>query len=983
MYPLDTDSGLDLDLVSEDDYEAGDFAIDPDLPGADISVRDSADDISDDEDDFDQFPEFSSDEDPEFANEDSDLDENDFNLRENIKAASGFKIKKRAPKSALYGRRQAMRAANRELDPEVRDHLAKANAAFVADDLETAYQEYQEVVKLDNKNFNAYKTLGEICMMLGQQNRACSYWIIAAEIHSWDGNFWHLVGELSERLGHIDQAIYCYQKSIKTSQGSILESSLLHRSLLYRQKGQYGRALDGFQRLHQLNPRDFTYIHHLADVYIDQKRYNDAVSLYEKVLESNIRDKQKASKDLEYGEKTKNFPPFRWYELELLCNLYSRLGAWRSGIAKIKTVARFIQNRENEGFWDEQDDDTEFSEHRQRVLMDRKPPGYRESLQKPHQLPPDIWYHLGKFRLEAGPKEEALLHFRRLKRRGPKDMADLNFQIGRELEAHGSFHEAIEFLSELNSADNRLETEELLGKCYLLDGQFELARDTLLKLFREGHKNTELQLILLEALYHTHDFELAQEVARLFGHENDNMDVEVSTSPYDEDYDAEDDDDASSNQEKALIRTRNVIRKTLRKRISDADRKETEKKETKRVVDKFDQLSRFHKAIENKLEGSLEAWLELANQLIAMFLEVKGLFPKSKKSAFKEMVMYKQRKHMGLEEKTNRIRRLWQGISESETSKIESFQIEYRGLTFDQWLSIFVQYAIYLRMANMKIEEASELIELALEIGVFTQDKTRSMVLRITRIALGISAEDFGEAVSNNVRYLITSAQFSPTIYNFFMCCFGSGVRAWAAFSNYNHQKHYLRQVKAFDSLLRSSKISGSAQITADLNGFIPTREHPHLLYLYACFLGSNRTFASPIVYLTRAYKQYSKEPTICFMLGLAHVHRSMQRNSSNRHIQLLQGISYLMEYRAARLVNATIYEKQEIEYNYGRLFHMLGLTTLAVKHYDRVLESHPLFKDDPDYDLLTDAAYNLVLIYSNNGNTLLSKQLIDEYLVI
>lgn len=118
-------------------------------------------------------------------------------------------------------------------------------------------------------------------------------------------------------------------------------------------------------------------------------------------------------------------------------------------------------------------------------------------------------------------------------------------------------------------------------------------------------------------------------------------------------------------------------------------------------------------------------------------------------------------------------------------------------------------------------------------------------------------------------------------------------------------------------------------------------------------------------------------------MLGLAHVHRSMQRNSSNRHMQLLQGISYLLEYKEHRSVNSTVYEKQEIEYNFGRLFHMLGLPALAIDHYNKVLSFHEQLQNDPDYDLLIDAAYNLTLIYTINGNTKMTQNLTNKYLTI
>jgi len=97
----------------------------------------------------------------------------------------------------------------------------------------------------------------------------------------------------------------------------------------------------------------------------------------------------------------------------------------------------------------------------------------------------------------------------------------------------------------------------------------------------------------------------------------------------------------------------------------------------------------------------------------------------------------------------------------------------------------------------------------------------------------------------------------------------------------------------------------------------------------------------------------------------------------------LLQGISYLLEYKESREKGATIYEKQEIEYNFGRLFHMLGLPTLAIHHYTKVLGYHDDLIDDPTYDMLMEAAYNLSLIYTINGNTALAHSIYDKYLTI
>lgn len=948
---------LSLDLSSDGGVLSdSDIDIDPALGSSRASLPHH--DFDDDSFDDDDFPEpviFSSDD--EFLGDD-DLGEG-YNFRETLKAASGFKLRKK-PTSKQYARRRLIRDTHRDLDPEVRDFLSKANEAFVKQDLKTAKKYYEEVIQRDSKNFNAYKTLGEINQMQGNKNRCCNLWFVAAQIRPWDGHFWGSVAELSSELGHTDQAIYCYNHAIAAKHLGNNPQHILERSLLYKQKKQYGRALEGFQKVHQIYPTDSSIIKHLASVYVEQKRLNDAISLYMRILDHNMHP----------APHTNQYPRFTWSELNILCELYITQHSWRVGIKVIKLVARWMQKRMNEMWWDDQDDDAEFDGRRPAVVVKKSPGQYDECMGKPHDLPIDIRYKLGYFRLELDQKEEALVHFEFLFTQERAEVADLFFEAGRTLEAQGHYEEALRYMKELALVDNSSDLGMLMGKCYLEVGDYDNAKNTLFHVLKSEPHNVDLKLTLIEALYHTGDMETAAKLMEEVSSAQGKNEPEGDIPPQMDD------------ENLALIRNTNYYKNVRSKKLTEEERIEIENNATRLVTDKFNRMQRLQEAIASGHKVAASAWMKIASQLIEMFMGVRSFFPKNRKTTFKGIVMYKRRKHMAIDDKLARLYNLYEGITENDNARMELTSLkEFRGLSYDEWLYVFVQYAFLLRHFESNIDEAIQLLEVALDVSVFVQDKTRSMLLRIARLALGMLQEDH-VTVSNNVRYLLTSSQFSPTIYDFFMCCFGSGVGAWAAFSNYNHQKYFLRHLKAFDSLLTSSKVSGSAQVTVDTTNVSFTREHPQLLYIYACLLGSNRTFSSSIVYLTRAYREYNEDPTLCFMLGLAHVHRSMQRNSNNRHLQLLQGISYLLEYKTAREVNATDYEKQEIEYNFGRMFHMLGLSTLAVKHYNNVLDFHEKLNDET-YDMLMEAAYNLSLIYTINGNTQMTKYISEKYLTI
>lgn len=904
--------------------------------------------------------------------EDGHDDLNDgYTLLDNIKEAKGFKVRGKRKSGAGFRRRAATSISN---DPELRDHLSKANEAFVDGKLSNAWHHYLEAIKIDSKCFIAYRTLGEICQMRGDMHRCCSYWLLAAESGEADDEFWGLVAELSAELGHIDQAIHCYTRAIAKLDNKS-GHYIMERSMLYRQTQKYGRALEGFQRLYKMFPTDSAIVRNLASVYVEQRRLNDAINLYVRILEANRNPQPNVQ-----------CPKFNWSELNITCELLMSQRSWRPAIKLIKVVARWKQGREDETWWDEQEDDAEFDSNRRRKTLHLRKLG-ELYMSRPFLLPIDIRFKLGCFRLELDQKDEAVSHFRYLYEEERENVIDLFYDAGCLLENKGYYSDAIQFLSCLYSVEEHKELGLVLGRCLLEVEDYMRAKDTLLRALYLDPDNVDLKLSLIEAYYYTKEMDqaakLMEEVSKTRISQIREKAAESAAAGEQAELEAEAEE--LKGESLALIRNSKYQDSGSRRaEISEEEQKQIEENATKRVLDKFNRMNKLQDAINKGHKVAASAWMKLASQLIEMFVEVRSLFPKSKRSSSKGITTFKRTIPLELDDKLTRLYNLYEGITQNDHAKQEvNSQKEFRGLDYDQWLYIFVQYAMLLRQFDNNLEEAIQIINIAQEVRVFVQNKKRLMILRVMHLILAVVQEDYPVTVPNCVRWLLVSAQFSPTIYDIFMCCFSSGIAAWASFSNYNHQKYFLRHVKAYDSLLTSTKILGAANVTADVKKLKLTREHPQLLYIYASLLGSNRSYSSPIVYLTRAYREYYNDPTICLMLGLAHVHRSMQRNSSNRHIQVLQGLSYFMEYRELRLKSATVYERQEIEYNYGRLFQMIGLPTLAIKHYKAVLDLHQEIKDDPEYDMSMEAAYNLSLIYTINGNSEKARQLYEDFLTI
>ncbi|CAN3359493.1 transcription factor tau 131 kDa subunit [Diutina catenulata] len=914
-----------------------------------------------------------SDDDMDDGEASDDYDEN-YDLMDALRGANNFRVKNKSAASRNYYKRKMMKS-DKKLDPEVRQALSQANEAFTRKDYLVAQAKYQEVIQKDNQNFFAYKTLGEICKIQGRLDQCCNYWFLAANIHSWDTQFWGTVAELSTQLNYIDQAIHCYSKAITPD---IAKSTpyILERANLYREKRNYGRALDGLNKVRRQFPQNPEIIKQIASIYLDTKRLNDALNMYWEILNKNI------SADPNAHPETRDFVTFGWAELNIMLELFTQQRAWKGGINVIKVVSRWMQHRTQEKWWDDADDDAEFDQDRRFMALERLSSTQRqEALQKDYSLHIDIRYRMGIFRLELGQKDEALHHFRYLF--DEVDVDDLFLEAGRSLEEHGLYKDAIEYLSRACVNEELQQTPELytlLGKCFLETGQYKEAKQAFQNSMVLEPDEPEHYMSLVETYHYLHDeaeaLKCIDSLQKLLRQR-----AELHQEPWLE--------DNEHDLNEAIIKSQQYTRKGANVKLSDEERQMLEIEATRKVTEKYRRMERLSDSIVAGDRVAIKTWCQYASHLIDTFTSIKSFFPKDKNREFKGIVQYRRKKNLKLEERLSRLYNLVEGAAggpieeEQQSRHMLTSTTEFRGLTYVQWFDIFCQYAVLLAHYEDSLEEGKEILELAKTVNVFVQDKSREAFLHLMELHFALMNKDMNE-VSKVVRYFLNMNQFSPFIYKFFTCCFSHGIHGWEHFANYNHQKFFLRQLKAYDAVINNTKITGMATVSAteiknnrDKLGV----ELPDLTYMYSNLLGGARSYSSPVVYMNRVYKHYPSDPMVCLMLGLAHVHRSMQRLSSNRHMQLLQGISYIMEYRQHRLgPKASDYEKQEVEYNFGRLFHMLGLLSLAVVHYSNVFDFANI---DERFDMSSEAAYNLALIYNLNGNSQLAREITARYLTI
>jgi len=131
------------------------------------------------------------------------------------------------------------------------------------------------------------------------------------------------------------------------------------------------------------------------------------------------------------------------------------------------------------------------------------------------------------------------------------------------------------------------------------------------------------------------------------------------------------------------------------------------------------------------------------------------------------------------------------------------------------------------------------------------------------------------------------------------------------------------------------------------------------------------------------AFKQDSDNPLVALMLGLTFCHMACQKFSAKKHSLVVQASSFLNTYKSLRG------DCQEVNYNLGRAMHQLGLLPAALHYYKRGLELGPSIVGDPAsekeniFDLKSEIAFNISLIYTNSGNLQLARYYTEKYITV
>lgn len=849
------------------------------------------------------------------------------------------------------------------LNHEAQTWLNAANAAYVEHHYEEAIKLLEMVISIDGNAKSAYQLLSAIYEDLEDFPRMLAAKITAMHLDKKNQQGWTEVAYLSRDAGQLDQAIQFFQYS--STLGPLSPLQLSDWADLYEQTGQYQKAVDLFTRLRKLFPDNPKYLHQIAIMLSEQGRISEAIALYENLLHEN----QDPMVDREGRQ------PFGFSELNILAELYLKERSWMKVIVEVKRISRWLFDRSDEEWWDELKDDSEYDDRRWKVKKFEKSASANSA--EKYQLPIDIRMNLLYARLKIDDIEEALVHLKFLQELPVEGYSDLYLTAGIALQEAGLFEEALSLYTAYEGtlgpeADIQLWLN--IAKC-----EFELRRVSKAEQYYTTILNYEEDnmeaLVALAEIYGSTDRTddakaLIEEVNKMRERVRNGEEPRSSGAEFN-----------GENLTMFILKKPRKSSQRKTSRLTQQEKQDAERRAEELVERKYRQLQHFKDGLENGNPVAVSEWLRIASELVDMFTSIKKFYPSDRNRVFTGLIVARKRKgKMNIDERiamlSSRLKNnAWSGSPDGDDGGISQSLDKFRSLSFDQWLDIFMLYALSLCRYE-DIEDAYSVINSAKGANVFYLNPQRMEIISRVHFACTFRARDF-KTGNEIVRQYINGHQFFNDAFRLYGTLLPSGLKASEMYNGTNVQKYILRQIKAMDSLLQKIEIAGAARVVQQLE---LEQEDPVLLVLYSHIMLLGRSYVPSLNYLNRAVAIAPKDTMILLTLGIVHVHRAIQRLTTNRHLQIIQGFSYLLQYYSIRSEQGPS-EAQEADYNMGRTFHLLGLPSLAACYYQRVLDG-PKIKSSK-YDLKPEAAYNLHLIYTLSGNLRLAKSIVDTNIVI
>ncbi|KAF9459393.1 hypothetical protein BDZ94DRAFT_1199583 [Collybia nuda] len=930
---------------------------------------------------------------------DFNIEERDAEFRDDLREASGVGRR----------RRKKGRQAGPTLSQQVRSLIGDGNQAYVDSDLPEAIRIMQEVIRIEPRAASAWSVLAQCYADMGEHQKALQLRIMAAHLRH-DADEWDRLARQSREHGYNQQALYCYRKVYSLDPTNV--DALWDRASLAKETGDLKTARNAFLAILKRFPHDLTVLGELrpilielSDLSICANLFQQAFNHYQRIYPSGRGMDAASNLEIVGGG-------FGLMEILVLADLFNTLGEHERAIDVIRRGCRWLQGRAEQVYWDACDDDREYD------LPETGPrPGAGEDGSvEPGGFSLDInaRHRLAVARIKLGEIEEGKLHANAVLSQDVLDYAPLFGEIADayfEKELYAEAHPIYELLG-ADAATSSLYVLLQTAACLRMLNELKEAAEVYEHVRIADPSHNEAKMKLAEIYEILNEPRRALELVYEVIDSRKKRPKENSNQP-------EENTNASTSlfEEKATAKTKAALR--AQGRLTHAQLRELEAQKEKEVMKGYRRVQDLWSGMLAGDEEAEREWMVEAEKLVETFRETRNLFLTSRGNPFRGMFPRTrvQKRHNDEEDEDRMASRLHLDMGHDtlakKPAKGEDKAVDvFRGVSFSDWLRVFMQYCFILTRKG-QYELADEILRHILVSNAY-QARERQDCIRIALITCAIATQQ-PTVVVEQARKLITVHQFNNEPPRILMAALSSGLRPTDAFITSTLQKHLFREMKLADTAVKNPEVlrwnplnkryaptaqaktgdpgeaadddddaDPSSTTTATEKDIkmseIPTKHNPTLVAIYGQICIAAKSYQSAIFYLLHAYDYCPDDPMICLSLAIASIGRAMQRQSDNRHHLVVQAMAFLTQYRKLR--ESDLQGMAEVEYNFGRAFHQLGLYSHAVNHYERVLKLAEKATGE-ETTFAPEAAYNLSLIFVLTGATPLAEALYRRWLSI
>ncbi|KAB8206883.1 hypothetical protein BDV34DRAFT_75099 [Aspergillus parasiticus] len=956
LFPSNT-SQLPEEILDEDE-DAEEYA------GIDDSAEDSTYEFSPEESSTDE----------ELTDEGDEGDDDSYSRRRRRRRGTG-------PFSGRFGARGGKgikRGPRKPLEPspEFKILHSEATSAFIDGDYDRAIELVKQAIQINPEMFAAHSLLSEIWLAQGHKDKALTALFSGAHTRPKDPTVWAKVARMileragEDRQSALNDVVYCYSRVIDINPKNF--NVRFQRAAIYRELGYNGRAATEYERILKELPHNARALRHIAEIYIDLNDVQKAVDHWADSVEYFL------SLDPEEA------PEFSWSDVNIYAELYGYLNQPEKGLWALKTLSRWLLGRKNDTMWeniDEDDREWDASDSPRRIKADGYEPGRWPRDSYGLGLPLELRIKLGLFRLRMGyqHKDEALHHFGWLNpddtSEGARlyDYGDLFREVADALKEVGLFEDALRFYMPLQQTEEYADVSFFMamGDCFRHLDRLEDAENCYLTVAEHDTRNIEsrVQLAkLYEGIGMTEQALKYVNEAVLLGRQETRGNRRRKDTRLEQlvmEFKLADGEIAAPGLSSALPHPvgNDVTAPTLTTKpaavFGRKDSPESENERTESIQFLYTKLLQLQPKVKGGDLEATEDWLDIADALLREFRSNRVFYPLQRNAMFlgySRDAHKKAGKKTMMDEMQEMAGRLHESLGTITEEPLQgAIPTDYHGISFDEWLDLFLQYALVVA-GQGEPEEAYDSLAAAADASIWYHSKPSTRLIHVCWFTCALRAQD-EETLANEARWFIKEYQFVTDTYRLFsMLSRLCGDPHRSLFHSSANMKFMLRQIKAMDYTipdgttgLRSSKpvresiYQERARLsTRDENGEVIPAEAMDvaLLVLYGHILYSGNSFLPALNYFFRAYALDDQNPTVLLSIALSYIHHSLKRQSENRHFMIMQGLAFMEEYRRVReRPGSLLQERQEMEFNYARVWHMLGLSNLAVEGYQRVLE--------------------------------------------